>query len=65
MTISEIADKVYRATLKKKQLTAGEIADRMSIEISGRGIARPLGVLVEEGALRYHQGRRPTYTKVA
>jgi hypothetical protein len=68
MTISQIADRVYVKALKKKALTAGELAARAGFN-SGRAISGALGLLVEEGNLQQigiHSGStRPRYVKVA
>lgn len=65
MTIEETAAKIERqGLLKVKQLTAGEIAKRIGAS-SGRGIAKALGYLVNQGVAIQHAGRKPTYTKAA
>jgi sugar-specific transcriptional regulator TrmB len=60
MHIEEQARKAKRTLLKKKGLTAGEIAERAELG-SGRGIAKALGLLVECGIATKQAGRKPTY----
>lgn len=63
MQIEEQARKAKRVLLRKKGLTAGEIAERAGLS-SGRGIARALGLLVECGLANKNAGRKPTYVAV-
>lgn len=63
MTISTQADRVFRKALRRKALTAGQLAERAGFA-SGRTIARAIGILVNEGSLIVSgTSRYPTYTK--
>lgn len=66
MTIEQIANRVYPKALKRKGLTAGELAKRAGFS-SGQAISAALGLLVEEGNLVRHGvhsgSSRPKYTQ--
>jgi len=68
MSIDEQAKRVYRAVLKKKALTAGEIATKAGFA-SGRGISQALSILVSDGFIQrvgHHSGNtRPAYIKAS
>lgn len=65
MTISTQADRVFRKALRRKALTAGQLAERAGFA-SGRTISRALRILVAEGSLDVGgTSRYPTYTKTA
>lgn len=60
-TLIALADKCEKKLLKRP-MTAGEIGARVGY--TGRGVAKPLGVLVRSGRARKFPGRKPRYSKV-
>lgn len=61
MKLNALADRCEKKLLKRKQ-NAGEIGARLGY--TGRGVAKALGKLTDEGRAVKYPGRPPVYTKV-
>lgn len=62
--IAKKAERIEGKLLRRKPLTAGELAARAGYP-SGRGLAKSLGLLVSQGRAIMVGGRRPTYLRPA